>query len=259
MKSHLTLLLALAWMPLSDHAYARSETDMRREVQEGMATIALTSFDVNDQGVKLRYRIVNTTNHSVWVCDGIETEKGGFTNQEVYIDSDARTLVIRKRLQLALPVLLPRPPIVNGRYVSLRPGQERTGSVNLAVPVLPKTVFASSGPDVTSVSRLAVEIGFYNEDLPTKIRSILGIADKLKCLEPRGAEINIDDFNRYFGGLVISDAFGGLAGFSNLYKGGNDIILPWLWPVFPEDGSLKIAIDAVSIPYRGSNGDSHRS
>jgi len=253
MRSHSTLFWALACLLLSEHTHARSEAGMRREVPGGIPTIAVMSFDVNDQGLKLRYRIANSTGHSVWVCDGIETGKGGFTQQEVYVDADANTLVIRRRLHLALPVLLPGHPMINGRYLCLRPGQERAGSLDLAVPVLPRTVFASSGPDVTSVSRLTVEIGFYNEDLPTKIRSILGIADKLKCLEPRGAEINLDHYNQYFGGLLISSTFGGLAGFDTLYKGESVIVLPWLWPVFPEDGSLKITIDPVSIPYKRTN------
>jgi len=248
MDSRLTLFLLLFGIVRGDCAYARSETDMSQTTVEGVATIRLTSFDANEQSFRVGYAIVNGSCHNVWICEGIEIAKAGAIDHEVYIDADRKTLMIRRSLQKPLPVVLPGPVRIEGRYVCVRPAEEHAGSFFVPVPVQSRPVFAPGGPDVPTASRLIVEIGFYDVDIPTKLAGILSLADMLKCTQPRGTEMNLDTFNEYFPGLAIANAFGGVRGFSSFWEEGSDEIkIPWLWPVLKEN-SLRLTIDPVLIP-----------
>ena len=213
-------------------------------------TIGLTRFDVKGETLELRYEIVNASDHDVWICDGIETNRSGVVPYEVYVDPDGRTLVIRRRLAVPMQVLREFTKL-DGCYVRLAPGQRRESTFASGLPVQPRTILASKGPYVARATRLVLEIGYYDEDLPARIHSILEIADKLKCTVPSLTEIgvkNVDAFEKYFGGLSISKDIGGLAGFSKFWKEGSDRInIPWHWQINNEELSLKVVTDGVMI------------
>jgi hypothetical protein len=134
---------------------------------EAAPVLALTTLDVNDQTLRLRYKITNRSDHDIWVCEGVDTTgKPDPNGSEVYLDDDARSLVIAKRIEAPMQVYYVRPPDIEGRYVCLAPGQERIQSLALAIPVKPRTLFTARGPDIEYATRLLVKIGAYDEYPP---------------------------------------------------------------------------------------------
>ncbi|MBM4029966.1 MAG: hypothetical protein FJ280_31885 [Planctomycetes bacterium] len=131
------------------------------------AMVAVTAFDVNDQTLTLRCRILNRSDHDIWVCEGVKVRQHEFdgTDSEIYMDPDARTLVIARWIEAPMQVKYVRPPDFEGRYVRVRAGQERTETLSLAVPVNRRGFFSSPGPRVNCATRLVLRIGFYERDL----------------------------------------------------------------------------------------------
>ena len=129
--------------------------------------MALTTLDVNDQTLRLRYKIMNRSDHDIWVCEGVDTTgKPDPNGSEVYVDNDACSLVIAKRIEAPMQVYYVRPPDIEGRYVRLAPGQERIQSLSLAIPAQRHTLVTSSGLDVEYATRLLLKVGSYDEYPP---------------------------------------------------------------------------------------------
>ena len=215
--------------------------------------ISLCAFDANDKAVELRYRIANWSDHDVWICDGIEErDKVRPSNFEAYVDRDRRTLVIRKQIEVPRETISPVPRSYRGRYGLVRPGEEQIRTLTLPVPVKRYVMLASAGPDVDYVTRLVLRIGLYDEDLPGRVRSILSLAERLQCAQLTYPEIgtaNIDIYDRYFRGLHLSRALGGLAGFSDFWtQGSEQAVIPHDWPaLLGDEVCLELAIDGVLI------------
>jgi len=218
---------------------------------EKVPTIALTKLDVNDTNLKLSYKIKNNTDHNVWICDDVSVRTT--VDFEVYLSEDEQSLLIRRRLDVPTAWVWTINPC--GRYVILPSGQERTESVSLPVPIEPHRVFASKLAISDRARRLVLEIGFYNEDLPTLIRDIIEITEKLNCepIEPNEHESNL--IMRYFKGLWIGESlFGGMSDFEKYtYQEGNkEIKIPYTWQNFGGEQILRIEVDGVHIPYEES-------
>jgi hypothetical protein len=130
------------------------------------AMIALTALDVNDQTLTLRYKIINRSDHDIWVCEAVGiVNKPSAGDHELYVDSDALSLVIAKRIEGPMQVMYVRPPNIEGRYIRVSPAQERTEFLSLAIPAERHTLFTSRGPDIISATRLLLRIGYYEKDL----------------------------------------------------------------------------------------------
>ena len=105
-------------------------------------------------------------------------------------------------------------------------------------------------------SRLVLEIGYYNEDLPELIRSILEVAEKLDCTGFDSKEAYSSDiFKRYFKGLLISHQFGPLSRFNEEHKDVSEEFITSVTFGFLGEGVLKIAAEDVSIPCEGTIAD----
>lgn len=224
-----------------------AEETANDEVEDTPITIALTKLDVNDTILELSYKIKNSSDHDIWVCDSVHVYQG--FDFEVYLSEDGQTLLIRKRLDVPTEVVWMECP--TGRYVRLRPGQERVESFSLTVPVHPSRVFASGRSTADHARRLVLEIGFYNEDLPGMIRGVLEVAEKLNCARLEPIEYETAIFKRYFNGIWIEHLFGGLSGFEEYtYKDGSEqILIPYTWQFFKGERFSQIVIDGVYIPY----------
>jgi hypothetical protein len=126
--------------------------------------------------------------------------------------------------------------------------------VLLPVPVQPYYILSAGwARTLEYVTRLAVEVGFYEGDLPGMIRHICEISEKLNCtmltLDEIGVE-NAELYEAYFGGLRVSAEFGGLTGFDQAYEpASGQISIPHMWPVRLGERSLQIEIDGVLLPY----------
>ncbi len=197
MSRNICLMLALTVCVFSSRcAQAESADDPNSELEE-VPTIELTKLDVNDTNLELSWKIKNNTDHDVWICDNVDVVTT--FDFEAYLCEDEQSLLIRRRHDV--PTIWQWVMAVEGRYVLLRSGQERMESTSLAVPVVPRRVFASELATSDHARRLVLEIGFYNEDLPGMIRDILEMAEKLNCARLEPGEYETAFLARYFRGI----------------------------------------------------------
>jgi len=217
-------------------------------------TIELTNLEVTDKNLDLGWKIKNNSENDIWICNHIDVSaKLPF---EVYVAGDNQTLMIRRRLAVPTATLFYIPPV--GEYVSLRPGQERTESLSLDVPVRRNEMYGGNESlTAEHATRLVLEIGFYDEDLPTLVRGILEIAEKLNCKENLDIDIierYYDIIERYYGGLLVNIFMGGLSGFNSLNENRDlreEVLISYTWHAFKGEKVLQVTVDDVSIPYKG--------
>ncbi len=222
--------------------------------------IVMTGFDINDTQVELRYKIVNRRAHDIWVCDAVYLKdskgEGVPPYHDVYIAEDGLTLVIRKQLD----VLFERSPTVPrdyaGRYVRIRAGEERFGSLSLPLPAEHRVVLALGWPPAGEhATRVALRVGFHDEDLRERIRGIVSMAERIGGTDLPWTELSTEEYDiyrQYFHGLWVSVTFGGLAGFDATWaEGSEEIEIPYSLAA-PQIGStgscLEIVLDGVLIP-----------
>jgi hypothetical protein len=219
-------------------------------------SIALTKYEVNDTNLELSWKITNNTDHDIWTCESLNASNN--PKFEVFLDKDAKTLVIRRRFNLPLEdTVLEHASI--GTFVRLQPGREKVDSLSLDVPVQPYIRYAGLYANSEFARRLALEIGFFDEDLPGTILSVVELAEKLNCDISQGSPVydsdNKEIGNRFFRGTRIAIDF-----YSNRYKylrnsvtsGGDEIFMPhggYIGPLFDCEKALRIEIDNVLIPY----------
>ncbi|HNS21331.1 MAG TPA: hypothetical protein PKH24_12585 [Sedimentisphaerales bacterium] len=136
-----------------------------------------------------------------------------------------------------------------GTYVRIVPGARLTESVRITLPVAPRITYsAEEMTEVTqTVERLALEIGYFDEDLPAMIHTICAIADP--CSIPSGT-FPSETVNTYFRGVVIRGSLGSY--FDRLnpdpYGAGRVRIC---YPHKLIEKILRADVNDVSIPYKG--------
>lgn len=213
--------------------------------QPASATLVITHLQVSGQTLELGWKVTNSSDHDVWILDKLSLFEPPF---EVYLAEDNQTLVIRRRLDVpAFGVWFATP---EGRYVRLRPGEERSDSFSFDIPVFESRIFPwrEGSPATTAkVTRIALEIGFYNEDLPGLIRGILEEAEKLN---PTISSDNQGIIARYFSGLSIYFDFGGLSGFEASYDNERgEAWVPYTYQALKDEQVLRTTVNGVSIQY----------
>jgi len=213
--------------------------------EETAVTIELTKLDVNDTNLELRYKIKNNTDHDVWICDNVNKIAIPF---EVFLAKDAQTLLLRKRLDVPSSIIWRTQP--TGKYVRLGPGEDLFESLSLNLPVQSSFVFASAQrlTRVTQNARcLTLEIGFYDEDLPGLILSIIQEADKFSGsrFDPVTAMKK-----EYFRGLLVRNRMGNVPNIIEAHSKGQ-VFIDYSWQALTGEQILRIVVDGVSIPYEG--------
>jgi hypothetical protein len=223
-------------------AEGTKEPDMSKGAGVAME---IAELDVNDSTLTLSYKIINGTDRDAWVCSSVDS----FAPFEVFLTSDKQTLLIRKRLDVPTAAMW-RPPGPVGTYVRIAPGASLADSVRIAVPVGP--VFQYASPDTTAVAQtvtgLALEIGYYDADLPATIRSIIAVAEK-SGLTVRDVPGSLLD--TYFRGLRVRGALGDFDLMNeNPYDQGY-VRLTYSGQAFTGEKILRVDVNNVSIPYEG--------
>ena len=233
---------------LVQFSQAGNDNDIEYE-EINTVTINITNFDVNDTSLKIGWEIINNTNHDVWICDSLDYMRGN--NFETFIDADSNTLLIRRRLDVPTSAIWRLIP--SGRYILLRPGENRTESIELDLPVQSKFIYTD--PGLTEVAKhtrsIALEIGFYNEDLPAMVRTILQEADKFDGTNFGG---NQDIKKDYFRGLLVRSRLGSLQAFDKVNEdpyGEGKVLIRYSYQALTGEKVLRVLIDGVSIPYEG--------
>jgi hypothetical protein len=250
MNRHILFIALMAGL-LSTTCQKAASGDVSADEQNSDVSLTITKFQVNDQTLELSYKIKNDSGHDVWICDRIDDSDSRFSF-EAYLAEDAETLIIRKRLDVHPEVIWSAIP--EGRYLRLQPGQEKTESLSLDLPVYPQLVYISKRANAEHARRLVLEIGYYNKDLPGLIRSIIEVTERLGCASPDlNEDYNSDIFRCYFPGLLIPLQFGTLSYFDETY---NDVSEQFLTAYTDEllgEQVLQATVEGVDVPYTGTS------
>jgi len=236
--------------PLTPAAELASGSGEPNEPSQTAVTIELTKLDVNDTNLELRYKIKNNTDHDVWICDSVHTNRT--FKFEVFLAEDTKTLIIRRRLDVPTSAIWRGDP-PSGRYICLRPGEDLPESLSLNLPVQSSLVYADHGrTQVTQNARcLSLEIGFYDEDLPRLVYSILKEAEKFPGFD---VDSSFDIKKIYFRGVMLRGSIGSLSYFEKFIKnpyGADGVYIGYTGQDFTGEKVLRIVVDGVSIPYEG--------
>ena len=140
-------------------------------------------------------------------------------------------------------------PFFQSRYIRLRPGQEKTDTVCLELPIVQIRLFEYLRANAEFAKRLVVEVGYYDEDLPGLILHIIDINNKLNC-DNNDVSFDVNDsdvLDRFFPGWRVAQALN----FDSTYvtsQSDEMIIIPYMEQVLNGEKSLWIEIDGLSIP-----------
>ncbi|MGB2864199.1 MAG: hypothetical protein WBC05_12790 [Sedimentisphaerales bacterium] len=250
MKKSVSLLAVLLVSVILARCTRAEPADVSTGEEDVIVKIVLTMLDVNDQRLELSFKIINNTDHDVWICDRYVDR---------FMDKDDRTLVLRMRYNLSNEGVMWEFPFPRFRYSRLRPGQEKVKSISLPLPVKPDALFETSLGNAEYAKRLAVEIGYYDEDLPGLILDIVEMAEKLNCdgsaISPWEPSSTQRLYHRFFGGVKIAGFFNSES-FTyfrdSVTAGGDEIIAPYLFQTLNGEQVLRIEVDNVSIPYESN-------
>ncbi|MBN2593841.1 MAG: hypothetical protein JXA81_10065 [Sedimentisphaerales bacterium] len=248
MKKSVSLIIMSAICVLFVKCIQADISDDLYGERESKVSIVLTKFDINDTSLELGWKIINNSDHDVWICDGLHP--GDMT--ERFLDPDAETLVIRRRFNLPMKGT-PISRFFQSSYIRLRSGQEKVDSIFLDVPVDLSRFFGQSVGNSENAIRLALEIGFYNEDLPGMILQIVDVAEKINC-DLGVSNLGIVEIsNRFFGGWAVAKIFEYDDDFRESVTSGEDEVrIPYVGQVLNGEQVLRIIIDNVSIPYESN-------
>ncbi len=207
----------------------------------------ITELAVNDSTLTLSYNIINGTGRDAWVCSSSSSSQPF----EVFLTSDKQTLLIRKRLDVPSTAMW-RMGLPAGTYVRIVPGASLADSVRIAVPVSPRFLYA--GPDVDTtefaqpVRHLAVEIGYYDADLPAIIRSIIAVAEKSGLTI---WDIPPGSLDTYFKGFRLRAVLGDFDSVNKDPYGQGRVSIRYSGQALTDEKVLRVDINDVSIPYKG--------
>jgi len=213
-------------------------------MNEGAAVaMEITELDVNDSTLTLGYKIVNGTDRDAWVCDKI-----GPMAFEVFLTADKQTLLIRKRLDVPSSRMWRDIPV--GRYVRMAPGESLAESVQITLPASPRIQYANeyATESAQPVGRLALEIGYYDEDLPALIHSILDVAKKSGLTS---ADVPVEILDTYFRGLRVRGVLGSFDQMNPDPYGQGYVNIFFSSQALTGEKILRADVNNVSISYKG--------
>jgi hypothetical protein len=204
-------------------------------------TITLTSISVTDKIVELNYKIRNTSEQDIWICEGVN---GGYGNFEVAMTKDSKTLLIRRRLSVPMFGFLEQP---FGCYIRIRKGQSRKESLLLSLPIHPRRVFLEGrqlSNDIEYAKYLVLEIGFYSGDMPRMIFDMLEEAEKdpqKKHVKDTGYPIDIIGW--LDGPLYFNEIN------EEVRDRDEQVIIPWTDQALKSEKILRATATDLNIPY----------
>jgi hypothetical protein len=178
-------MLPLHLVPVAQARDPAAADPTRAKNADGV-TITITKLEVNDTRLELSYEMRNTAEHEIWVCNDVVFENP--CDAEIYFSEDSELVTIRRRLDVPARAIWSQPP--RGKYVRLGARETRRESWSVEVPLQSESVFelhSDRVPDSLHVSRLAIEVGYYDGDLPEMILGMMEEAQE--ALGPSKASI----------------------------------------------------------------------
>jgi hypothetical protein len=233
------------------------------ETEPAGITTVLTKFDVNDTILELGFKIINNTDHDIWVCDGYERSNGSIRYFDRFMDNDNKTLVLRRRYSLSSEGIIVERYPSHFRYLRLRPGQEKVESHSFSLPVTSTSPLfqrsGSGGLNVDSAQRLVIEIGFYDENLRALILDVVDVAERIGWDDSAIRDMTLGAsardlrlYYRFFGGFKIARLFTSknITYFrDSVTSDGDEILMPPMDKALNGEHVLRIEFDNLSIPF----------
>jgi len=229
--------------------------------QDSGVQMTLTHLSVTDQTLEVGLKIINSTDHDVWVCNGYDRDDG-IRYFDRFMATDDKTLVLRRRYNLSSEGLIVERFPSPFRYLRLRPGQEKVESHSFILPVTSTSpVFHTSvgGRNVDSAQRLTIEIGFYDEDLRALILGVVHVAESLGWDDSAVTDVEtksvgtMRSFYRFFGGFKIARLFKteNITYFrDSVTSDGDEILTPPMHQSLNGEQVLRVEVDNLSIPFK---------
>ena len=254
----ISLLMVLFVSVLLARYGEEEPVDVMTAEEDAIVKVVLTRLDVNDQTLEVGLKIINNTDHDVWICNGYERSNGSIRYFDRFMDKDGKTLVLRRRYNHMLKWLERNAVPRNFRYLRLRPGEEKAESHSFTLPVTPLSVFLLSPKgNAESAQRMAIEIGFYDEDLRALILGVVDMAERMGCDDSAISALwqsgPLTLYYRFFGGFEITGWFKNRAWFrDSVTSDGDEILMPPMHQALNGEQVLRIEIDNVSIPYESN-------
>lgn len=227
---------------LASHAQQAKEGNASDDGKAAGVTIELAKLEVTDSSLELSYRIRNGCDHDVWVCNEVHPS----VPFEIYLTDDQQTLLMRKRLDVPCDWVWHRPP-PPGTYIRLSPGAAQPESLLLGLPVTSHTVYAGGSVDAAAqtVRRLALEIGYYDQDLPALVRGIFAVAERFS---PDARNLDPNIVRTYFPGLLVRSSLAHFDLFNTDAYDAGRVYMECSYETLGEK-VLRLEIQDVAIPY----------
>ena len=255
MKKSASLLMVLLVSVLLARYGEEEPAHVMTTEEDTIVKVVLTKLDVNDQTLEVGFKIINNTNHDVWVCNGYNRGES-IRYFERYMDKDYKTLVLRRRYNLSDEGIIVERYPSPFRYLRLRPGQEKVESHSFTLPVTSINLFHAPGEgrlNVESAQRLAIEIGFYDEDLRALILGVVEMAESLGCNDSAVIDAESETprlFYRFFGGFEIAGWFKNRDWFrGSVTSDGDEILMGYMHQALNGEQVLRIEVDNLPIPF----------
>ncbi len=173
-----------------DHASTVNATDN--------LTITVTKLDISDKTLNLCYEIRNDSEDDAWILVGWYrfSDSAFGMGPSVRIDEDGCTLTIGARLKGTTPGIDFQP--LYGRLGCLRSGDSQTESIFMTIPAYTglKSEHTEQREQATKyATRLAIELGYYQGNLPEKIRKKLKPPENVFLEDPNNTPVSPFSFN----------------------------------------------------------------
>jgi len=216
-------------------------TPHRTESAEHDVRITLSGLDVTDKTLELRYLITNLGERDIWLCERANIIGKYF---EIHFSDETRTLVVRRLLDVPIEGLRREQPI--GRYIRLRTGASRVETLLMPLPIRQWSVFRASRKTqgLRYAEHLVIEIGFYPDDLPEMVLSVLDEAER--AFENAPGDNNEDGLLEWSGGSVFFITYN-----ENEPHRSERVLIPWTNQRLTGEHILRLQVDAVHIPCTG--------
>jgi len=127
MKKYISLFMALPLCFLLFRYTLAESADGLNTDEDGIVNVVLIKLDVNDQTLEVDLKIINNTDHDIWICNGYDCSDSTCYFDR-YMAEDDRTLILRRRYNLSSEGLIVERFPSSFRYLRLSPGQEKVES-----------------------------------------------------------------------------------------------------------------------------------
>ncbi len=239
MKRYTIIFIALYFCILPT-TWTQAQSETGNNDKNNAPTITVTMLEITDKTLKLSYEIKNNSKDDAWIIVGLDESYRFNMSAHVFLAKDGQTLIItesRDKWKLN-EVPSPHGPPYDGRYVRLRPGESQTESIYLKIPVHPSFYPRDEKlrkQGLKYASKLAIEFGYYQGNLPEKIFRTLKPMESILPKDPLDYPTFKDIFSLQNEFLTSRD---------------EELLIPEIFTDFEEkEQILRTVIDNLSIPY----------